>query len=71
MEILALCSFHYVNPEDHYVDHIFLLCYVPSRLTERTKEVYELQSIQLRLIKWIKPSYSYQLDVRKKYELFT
>jgi hypothetical protein len=66
MEILELCSFHYVNPEAHYVDHIFLLCYVPARLADRTKEVYELESKELCFIK----SYSYQLDARKKHESF-
>jgi hypothetical protein len=47
MEVLELCSFHYVNPEAHYADHIFLLFHVPARLTVRTKRVYELESIEL------------------------
>ena len=65
-----LCSFHYVSPEDHYVDHIFLLCCVPARHTERKKEVYELKSIELCFIKCIKSSNSYQLDVSTKYDSF-
>jgi hypothetical protein len=70
MEILELRSFHYVNPEDHYVDQIFLLCDVLARLTERTKEDYELKSAEPCFIKCIESSYSYQLDVRKKCDSF-